>query len=121
MNTINYLDTPIVKNPHGIQAKKMHENDHVQVVHITLNPGERLIKHKTHVDVFFYVLEGSGTIEIGDEKKEVSKDTLIDSPANIPHGWFNNSTAILRFLVVKTPKPSITNNREAIKNILKTK
>jgi len=121
MNTRNYLDTPAEKNPHGIEAKKIHENDHVQVIHITLKPGEKLVKHHTHVDVFFYVLEGKGIVEIGDDKKEVSRDTLIDSPANIPHGWFNNSNSILRFLVVKTPKPSITQNREAIRNILKSK
>ncbi|MDD1763212.1 MAG: hypothetical protein LUQ70_00660 [Methanobacteriaceae archaeon] len=31
----------------------------------------------TPVDVFFYVLEGNGILEIGDEKKEVSQDTLM--------------------------------------------
>ena len=121
MKTINYLDTAAVQNPHGIEAKKIHENDHVQTVHITLKPGEKLTKHSTPVDVFFYVLEGSGTVEIGDETKEVAKDTLIDSPANIPHGWANNTNSILRFLVVKTPKPSSSQNRDAVHNILKNK
>lgn len=121
MKTINYLDSAATQNPHGIEAKKIHENEHVQIVHITLKPGEKLIKHSTPVDVFFYVLEGSGTVQIGDEIKDVSKDTLIDSPANIPHGWSNNNNSILRFLVVKTPRPSITQNREAVQNILKTK
>lgn len=121
MKTINYLDTAAVKNPHGIEAKKIHENNHVQAVHISLNPGEKLIKHSTPIDVFFYVLEGSGSVEIGDEIKDVAKDTLIDSPANIPHGWFNNSNSVLRFLVVKTPRPSTNQNRDAVHNILRTK
>jgi mannose-6-phosphate isomerase-like protein (cupin superfamily) len=51
------------------------------------------------------VLEGKGIVEIGDEKKEVTKDTYIDSPAKIPHCWYNESTEILRVLVVKTPNP----------------
>jgi mannose-6-phosphate isomerase-like protein (cupin superfamily) len=50
-------------------------------------------------------LEGTGIIEIGDEKKEVSKDTLIDSPAKIPHCWYNESDRVLRVLVIKVPKP----------------
>jgi mannose-6-phosphate isomerase-like protein (cupin superfamily) len=92
-------------NPHGVETKKFHENDYVQAVHITLNPGEKLKKHITAVDVFFYVLEGKGIVEIGDEKREVIKDTFIDSPAKIPHCWYNESNEILRVLVVKTPNP----------------
>ncbi|WP_218188130.1 cupin domain-containing protein [Desulfosarcina cetonica] len=57
------------------------------------------------MDVFFYVLEGTGIVEIGSEKQAVSEDTLISSPAKIPHCWYNESQSTLRFLVVKTPKP----------------
>ncbi len=92
-------------NPHGVETRKFHENEHVQAVHITLKPGEKLKKHITAVDVFFYVLEGKGIVEIGDEKKEVTKDTYIDSPAHIAHCWYNESNDILRVLVVKTPMP----------------
>jgi mannose-6-phosphate isomerase-like protein (cupin superfamily) len=94
---------PASPNPHGIETKKFYENDHVQAVHIALNPGEKLKKHITSVDVFYYVLEGKGIVEIGNEKKEVTKDTFIDSPAKIPHCWYNESNEILRVLVVKTP------------------
>ena len=75
------------------------------MIHITLEPGESLKKHITPVDVFFYVLEGTGVVEIGDEKKAVSKDALIESPKDIPHCWYNESGATFRVLVVKTPRP----------------
>jgi len=58
------------------------------------------------VDVFFYVLEGKGVVEIGEEKREVEKDTLINSPAKIPHCWYNESDGVLRFLVLKVPRPT---------------
>jgi mannose-6-phosphate isomerase-like protein (cupin superfamily) len=105
MKAIEIKNVPVNPNPHGIETKKFHENDYVQAVHITLKPGEKLKKHITAVDVFFYVLEGTGIVEIGDEKKEVTKDTFIDSPAKIPHCWYNESNGILRVLVVKTPRP----------------
>ena len=105
MKAVEIKNIQASPNPHGIETKKFHENDHVQAVHITLKPGEKLKKHITAVDVFFYVLEGKGIIEIGDEKREVIKDTFIDSPAKIPHCWYNESNGILRVLVVKTPNP----------------
>jgi mannose-6-phosphate isomerase-like protein (cupin superfamily) len=68
---------------------------------MNLKPGQSLKKHTTPVDVFFYILEGKGEVEIGDEIKEVEKDTLIESPKDIPHLLRNTGTNIFRFLVVK--------------------
>ena len=44
-------------------------------------------------------------MEIGEEKKEVTKDTLVDSPKGIPHRLLNESDADFRFLVLKLPRP----------------
>jgi quercetin dioxygenase-like cupin family protein len=93
-------------NPHLVDARKIYESPHAMAVVITLKPGEALKKHITPVDVFFYVLEGSGVIEIGDEKQTVGKDMLVESPAKIPHRWSNASTSMFRVLVVKVPKPT---------------
>ena len=114
MKTINYNEIETTKNPHGVEAKKIHDNENVQVVHMLLKPGESLKKHTTPVDVFFYVLEGVGIVEIGDEKQEVNKDMLVDSPKNIPHCLYNEGKEIFRVLVVKTPNPSSNQNKKAI-------
>lgn len=53
-----------------------------------------------------YVLEGRGIVEIGDDSKEVGPDTLIASPARIPHSWSNQSDKPFRVLVVKVPRPT---------------
>ena len=93
-------------NPHHVDARKIYESPHAMAVVITLKPGESLKKHITPVDVFFYILEGSGVIEIGDEKQTVGKDMLVESPAKIPHRWSNESSSLFRVLVVKVPKPT---------------
>jgi len=93
-------------NPHHVDARKIYDTPHAIAVVITLQPGEALKKHMTPVDVFFYVLEGTGTVEIGDEKKAIGKDMLVESPARIPHRWINESNAVFRVLVVKVPKPT---------------
>ena len=82
----------------------LYDTEYAQVVHIELKPGEALKKHITLTDVFFYVLEGKGVVEIGDEQQEVSRDMLIESPASLPHRLLNPGNGIFRVLVVKAPR-----------------
>jgi quercetin dioxygenase-like cupin family protein len=90
-----------IKNPHNVDVRKVFESPDTSAVVITLKPGESLKKHVTPVDVFFYVLEGTGVVEIGDERQRAGRDTVIESPAMIPHTWRNESTAVFRVLVMK--------------------
>ncbi len=106
MEITKVSETSISKNPHGVDARKIYDHENAQVIVLTLQPGESLKRHITPVDVFFYVLEGKGVVEVGDEKKEVSKDTIIHSPAKIIHCWHNKSNSKLRIMVAKTPKPT---------------
>jgi mannose-6-phosphate isomerase-like protein (cupin superfamily) len=108
MKVVEVKDVQSKPNPHGVDARNLSDKDSAQVAHITLQPGESLKKHITPVDVVFYVLEGQGIVEIGEERKEVGADTLIESPAKIPHRWINESRGQVRILVIKTPKPKET-------------
>lgn len=85
MEIVEAKTAGLTDNPHKVKAGKLHDSEHAQVIHIALEPGESLKKHVTPVDVIFYVLEGEGVVEIGDERQRVGSDTLIDSPAKIPH------------------------------------
>lgn len=93
------------KNPHGVDVKTVYDHDSAQALHITLLPGQELKRHLTPVDVFFYILEGKGQVEIGEEILVVEKDTVVESPANVRHRLMNPFTDVFRFLVVKAPKP----------------
>jgi len=63
--------------------------------------GQTLRRHVTPADVLFYILERRGVVEIGDETLEVEKDTLVESPKDIPHLLRNTGSGVFRFLVVK--------------------
>jgi quercetin dioxygenase-like cupin family protein len=106
MKVVVVKDVESKPNPHGVDARSISDTESAQVAHITLKPGQALKKHITQVDVIFYVLEGKGLVEIGEERKEVGPDTLVESPARIPHRWINDSEDIVRILVVKTPRPT---------------
>lgn len=92
------------QNVHGVDARKIYDTEHAEAIHMSLAPGQSLKKHVTPTDVFFYILEGKGVVEIGDEKAEMGKDTLIESPRGIPHLLRNTGEGPFRFLVVKAPK-----------------
>ena len=101
MKITNVSESNTFNNPHKIEAKKIFESSQATVIHMALKPGENLKSHVTPVDVVFYILEGEPTIEIGDEREKVSADSIIESPADIPHCVYNESENLARFLVVK--------------------
>lgn len=105
MKIVDAYSAPEGPNPHGVSARAVHANEHAQVTLLTLQPGEALKLHATPVDVFFFALEGRGIVEIGGERAEVGPNTLIDSPARIPHRLLNEGEGVFRCLVVKTPAP----------------
>jgi len=106
MKVIDARQAEVTPNPHNVRASRIYDTDHAQAVHIELRPGESLKRHITPVDVFFYVLEGEGIVEIGDESRAVGPDVLVESPAGIPHRWSNEGDGVFRVLVVKAPRPT---------------
>ena len=105
MKIIKVTETSIKDTPHKVDTRLLYDNDNAQAVHITLQPGETLKPHITPVDVFFYILEGTPTVHIGDKEQIVEVDSLVESPKDIVHYISNNSTKLARVLVVKAPKP----------------
>lgn len=98
-------DMPIMKTAHNVDARNLYNTENAVMSIITLNPGQSLKKHITPVDVAFYVLRGKGVVEIGDEKEVVEANTLVESPKDIVHCWYNESEEELAFMVIKAPRP----------------
>ncbi len=101
----NPAETPLMKNAHGVDARNIYNKESAMITVLTLHPEQSLKRHITPVDVAFYVLEGSGEVEIGDERRQVGKDTLVESPGDIVHCWYNTSNDVLKVMVIKAPKP----------------
>ena len=95
----------IMENAHNVDARNLYAKPEAMISIITLEPGQNLKRHITPVDVALYVLKGTGTVEVGQEKEEVSEGSLIESPKDIVHCWYNTSDSVLQFMVIKAPKP----------------
>lgn len=107
MKVVKVSESQIKETPHKVDVKNLYDHDNAQVMHITLLPGQSLKPHITPVDVFFYILEGNPTILIGEEKLQVERDSLIESPKDVIHSLYNETDSITRILVVKAPKPNL--------------
>lgn len=98
-------ETPIMETAHNVDARNLYDTENAMITVIKLLPGQSLKKHITPVDVAFYVLKGVGIVQVGDEKLTVYENTLVESPKNILHCWYNESNEDLVFMVIKAPKP----------------
>jgi quercetin dioxygenase-like cupin family protein len=99
-------DVGIMDNPHNVDARSLYNTADAMITVITLEPRQSLRRHITPVDVAFYVLSGKGVVQVGDERQEVGPNTLVESPKDIMHCWYNDSSEPLRFMVVKAPRPT---------------
>jgi quercetin dioxygenase-like cupin family protein len=106
MTITKLAETKIMDTAHKVDARNLYAAPEAMVTVITLEPGQQLKRHITPVDVVFYVLEGTGVVEVGEEKEMVGKDSLVESPKDIVHCWYNESDKPLKFMVIKAPKPS---------------
>ncbi|MDD2635744.1 MAG: cupin domain-containing protein [Bacteroidales bacterium] len=104
MIIVKVSETPVAETPHKVDVRKIYDKSSAQVIIIKLEPGESLKEHITPVDVFFYILEGTADIMVGDEIKSVDADCLVESPKDIKHCIYNRSDDILRVMVVKAPR-----------------
>ena len=95
----------IMETAHHVDARNLYNTAQAVVSVITLKPGQALKKHITPVDVAFFVLEGTGIVQIGDEKAEVGPRTLVESPKDILHCWYNEARTDLVFMIIKAPRP----------------
>ncbi|MCK8817777.1 cupin domain-containing protein [Natroniella sulfidigena] len=91
------------KNKRGVVAKKILKNDDVQIMNLVLESGDVVGEHSVPVNVFFYIVEGQGTVQIGNEKKVVEAKDIIPCPANTTMSLKADQGQKFVVLNVKTP------------------
>lgn len=70
---------------------------------VLIKPGttNEMHVHEDQEQVYF-VLQGEGVIQIGDEKADVKAGDSIFLPVNEPHGFVNNSDKLVILLMIGT-------------------
>ncbi|TDX51412.1 cupin domain-containing protein [Orenia marismortui] len=91
------------KNRRGVVAKKIFKHDNAQVMNLLLSPGDVVAEHSVPVDVFFYIIEGKGTLQIGNEQAVVEAKDIVVCPPNTKMSLKADQAEEFVVLNVKTP------------------
>ncbi len=107
MSNFNQVLSAIRFSPDKMQKVNLFETGNFFCDLYCLEPGQRQKVH-THEDAdkIYFVLEGSGTIRIGDEERVVRKNEICLAPAGLEHGVENTAARNLSLLVFMAPNPN---------------
>jgi len=89
------------KVPFNLEGYVLHSEEQLELVHLTLKPGENLDEHKNPFDVIFFVAEGCGILSIEGEDWELKTNDVTKVTSDKNRGWKNNTNHDLRLLVIK--------------------
>ena len=103
MNIIKLDEVITEENKRGVNSKGIVENEDVKVTQIELGEGDYLPEHQVPVNVFFYIVEGKGTLQIGEEKEVVKAKEVITCPPNTIMSLKADQGEEFVVLNVKTP------------------
>ncbi len=103
MKIIKMDQIEVSKNKRGVIAKKLLKHDHAQIMNLVLSPGDVVPEHSVPVDVFFYIVEGKGRLQIGDEESVVEAKDIITCPPNTKMSLEADQGEKFVVLNVKTP------------------
>jgi quercetin dioxygenase-like cupin family protein len=92
------------KVPFKLDGRIMFASEKLELIHLTLQPGEKMDIHAQPIDVVFYVISGSGILDLEGDSFFGSPGTCIHVPAGMQRGWKNNTKEEFRVLVVKDLK-----------------
>ena len=108
MKVIKVNDLPYMKTAWGVKGKPIIDMPEIGIVNLCLEPEEKVPSHKTPVDVLFQIIEGKGTIIIGEETQVVEAGNIVVSPAEIPHALEANQGCTFSVYVMKVPNTKKT-------------
>ncbi len=103
MSVIKLEELKAEENMRGIMTRDVLKNENVQVKNLLLEEGDIVPAHQVPVDVFFHVMEGKGTIIIGDESYKLDKKEFITCPPNTKMKVMADRGSKFNILNVKTP------------------
>ncbi|MBS3765268.1 cupin domain-containing protein [Candidatus Bipolaricaulota bacterium] len=103
MKVIRMEDIERQTNKRGIESKKLLKHDDAQIMNLILQPGDKVPPHSVPVNVFFYVVSGSGTIEIGDDKAVVEERDIVPCSPETEMSLHADQEEEFSVLNVKTP------------------
>jgi quercetin dioxygenase-like cupin family protein len=90
--------------PFKFDGRVMFSSEKLEVIHLTLPPGDKMEPHTQPFDVVFFVIEGKGKLQLEDGSTEGNPGTCIFVPAGKLRSWGNSGNSDFRVIVIKDLK-----------------
>lgn len=87
--------------PVAVDGRRMYSSARYEMVHLALQPGEGMEPHAMPFDVVFFVIEGSGSLLVGEDEITVTENTAVHVEKGATRRWRNAQNKTLRILVNK--------------------
>ncbi len=104
MNVTSLDEAFIIMQDSRMRGRRLYASDGATIIHMTIHPGQAIAPHAADVDMEFFVIAGNGRFSVGDESADAGPGTLVESPAEIPHGIMNTGSTSLELLAIKNGK-----------------
>jgi mannose-6-phosphate isomerase-like protein (cupin superfamily) len=98
--TISQLDAA-PRVPFRFDGRILYTSGRYELVHLTLQPGEGMEPHSQPFDVVFFLIAGTGTLNIEGEEHEIGENNTVCVPKGAQRAWSNRGEGPLRILVNK--------------------
>jgi mannose-6-phosphate isomerase-like protein (cupin superfamily) len=105
-NFVQYRDRVSV-NPDKQFKATLFESGRLMLGLNCLEPGQSQHAHvHGNQDKFYFVVEGTGEFEVGDDARSVGEGVVVWAPAGVSHGVTNRGNTRLVLLMGIAPWPS---------------
>lgn len=109
MIIVNRHQTRIIETPHGSQIRPLIDRTTSAITQCSLAeevlpPGAAVTPHHHHqLEEIYYLVEGRGVMQVGDEEREVSAGDAVYIPRGQRHSLKNTGTEPIRMILVCGP------------------
>lgn len=103
MHKVLDLKELIKFHPDKISREMLAETPEMRVALMCLEPGQELKPHKAPLRLLMYVVEGKGTVVVGEEEMTVDAKTGILCDPMVPHGFRADKGERMIVMAVVTP------------------
>lgn len=108
MDIIRLDDIPGMKFPAGRHTKVLigpgsKEAERFVVGYATIYPGGKVPLHSHGNEEVYTILQGSGIMQMGEEKRVVTAISSVYIPSDVPHSLMNQSEKDLVMMFVYSP------------------
>lgn len=89
--------------PDKISREMLADKPEMRIALMCLEPGQKLSPHKAPLRLLMYVVEGKGTITVGDESIVADEKTAIPCDPMVSHGFTADKGERLVVMAIVTP------------------